>query len=397
LAKTWLILFDDVSPGSCFFLPHGTIVINRIMDFIRNKYSQYGYEEVITPIICEKRLWTVSGHYEKYKENMFVINSCSEDAEYSLCAMNCPKHIKIYQHLNPSYRHLPLRLADFGPLHRNEPSGTLRGLSRVRLFHQDDAHIFCTRDQIKSEIKSCLQLLDEIYKTFGLPYNLTLSTRPDQYIGDVELWDAAEVCLAECLQEFGSYQLKPKDGAFYGPKIDIMTPDVDDKYHQLGTIQLDFNLPQRFNLRYHVAADDNTNRYETPVIIHRSMLGSLERFLAILLERTNGYLPFCFSPRQIAIIPVNTERHSEYADQIRKLVCSVSRSIRVHILEDHSLSKRIREAETLHYNFIVVVGDAEIKSDTVSIRQKQTQTTMSQELFKAELTSLLGQYCQVGF
>lgn len=365
--KLKLFFFDIVTPGSCFFLPHGTIILNRLIDFIRKHYIKLGYQEVNTPVMCDKDLWHISGHYEKYKDNMFMIsNNINEAYEFSLCPMNCPKHVLIYKHMNPSYRNLPIRLADFGPLHRNELSGSLRGLTRVRLFHQDDAHIFCREDQISTELKSVINMMKLVYDTFKLKYEFTLSTRPDIYIGDIEFWNEAESILKKCLSEETLYfSIDEGSGAFYGPKIDVLIYDSVGRKHQLGTIQLDFNLPIRFNLKYTTESQDD--KYATPIMIHRALFGSLERFIAILLEHTQGALPFWLSPRQISILPIS-QQHQNYAEKLKNDILSKYPNLVVDILIDGTIPKRIRESEIMKYNLILVVGNKEISDNTVTVR-----------------------------
>jgi threonyl-tRNA synthetase len=370
--KLKLFFFDDVSPGSCFFLPHGTEILNKLIDMIRWYYRKYGYSEVNTPVMCDKRLWMKSGHYDKYKENMFWIEKDPQDQlnnesiEFSLCPMNCPKHTKIFEHMNPSYRDLPIRLADFGALHRNELSGALHGLTRCRLFHQDDAHVFATEDQVENEIDMVLKMLSEIYALFELKYELAVSTRPDKYIGDLAVWDKAENILKKCVSSHVSdFKIKEGDGAFYGPKIDVMVLDSQDRKHQLATIQLDFNLPERFDLKYKTNSEEKP--YERPIMIHRAIFGSLERFIAIMLENNQGHLPFWLSPRKCVILPVS-EKQLDYAHDL-KLFLTEKLNIRIDVEFDNTLPKRILESEIMHYNYILVVGKKEVANNTVNVRK----------------------------
>lgn len=276
-----LFFFHNLSPGSCFFKPKGTHIYNTLQNLIRNEYRKRGYQEVITPNIYKTKLWKQSGHWEYFAKNMFSFGDAEN--EYALKPMNCPGHCLLYASKMRSYRELPLRLADFGVLHRNDTG--LTGLTRVRRFQQDDAHIFCTHDQIQTEIESTLDFLSHIYGIFGFEFKLNLSTRPEQFMGELHVWDKAETALENSLNKFGrQWKLSPKDGAFYGPKIDITIMDSLKREHQCGTIQLDFNLPQRFNLKY-----VTENQAEgTPVMIHRAMFGSFERFIAILIEHFGG-------------------------------------------------------------------------------------------------------------
>lgn len=389
-----LFLFDESSPGSCFFLPNGTIILNRLMDFIRGLYNINGYDEVNTPVLCDKSLWNISGHYEKFKSNMFLISNHINDVyEFSLCPMNCPKHTIIFKNMNPSYADLPIRLADFGPLHRNELSGSLRGLTRVRLFHQNDAHIFCTKSQIKDEIKTVLGMMKSVYDKFGFSYELTLSTRPNNFIGDIKMWTEAEEILKDCLKDCNGksdFKVNDAEGAFYGPKIDALILDSQHKQHQLGTIQLDFNLPGRFGLKY-----KTDTGYETPIMIHRAILGSLERFIAILLEHTQGKLPFWLSPRQLAILPVGLT-HNQYAENVKKELLPLFplSKVKVHIFDKGSISKRVRTCVLDKFNVIIVVGDNEVKNNSVSVRTTRTskklcEYTMSD--FKNILQKIYGE------
>lgn len=276
-----LFFFHDYSPGSCFFQPKGAHIYNTLQNLIRNEYRKRGYQEVITPNIYKNKLWKQSGHWDYFVKNMFTFGN--DQNEFALKPMNCPGHCLLFAHELRSFRELPLRLADFGVLHRNDTG--LTGLTRVRRFQQDDAHIFCTPDQIQSEIDGTLDFLSHIYGMFGFQFELKLSTRPDEYLGDLSVWQRAESALENSLNKFGRpWELSPKDGAFYGPKIDVTIMDSLKREHQCATIQLDFVLPERFNLEY--ATDHGTK--ERPVMIHRAIFGSLERFIAILVEHFGG-------------------------------------------------------------------------------------------------------------
>ena len=383
-----LFFFDEKSPGSAFFLPHGTVLYNNLIGYIKSEYKTRGYSEVMTPNIFDKSLWEISGHWGKYKENMFVIecnksdksdpvNSenienvcCSNHRQFSLKPMNCPSHCLLFAHTNPSYRDLPLRFADFGVLHRNEIHGSLRGLTRVRKFCQDDAHIYCTFDQVKQEIKGVLQFIHKVYKDFGMEIKVGLSTRPDQFIGDIETWDKAEQILKEILEDYPGYEIYEKDGAFYGNKIDCKVTDAFGREHQLATVQLDFNLPERFNLTY----KDSNGMDVRPVMIHRAVFGSVERFIGILLESTQGKLPFFVNPRQIAIVPTksDSDQINSYCEDIclklKKLNYSVD-----FISDSDTMQKKIANCEVLHYNFIVVIGKKEVESNTINIRKPKME------------------------
>ncbi|XP_031524150.1 threonine--tRNA ligase 2, cytoplasmic isoform X4 [Papio anubis] len=279
-----LFFFHDLSPGSCFFLPRGAFIYNTLTDFIREEYHKRDFTEVLSPNMYNSKLWEASGHWQHYSENMFTFEI--EKDTFALKPMNCPGHCLMFAHRPRSWREMPMRFADFGVLHRNELSGTLSGLTRVRRFQQDDAHIFCTVEQIEEEIKGCLQFLQSVYSTFGFSFQLNLSTRPENFLGEIEMWNEAEKQLQNSLMEFGEpWKMNPGDGAFYGPKIDIKIKDAIGRYHQCATIQLDFQLPIRFNLTYVSKDGDDKKR---PVIIHRAILGSVERMIAILSENYGG-------------------------------------------------------------------------------------------------------------
>lgn len=381
-----LFFFSKYSPGSCFFLPNGAVMYNTLIEFLREEYRKRGFKEVITPNIFCTHLWEESGHLQNYKENMFII----EGENFALKPMNCPGHCVMFKHQDHSFRDLPLRLADFGVLHRNELSGTLTGLTRVRRFQQDDAHIFCTRDQVKEEIKGCLGFLSFVYGVFGFRFELVLSTRPEKYLGSVCEWELAEKALGEAMDESGmEFKINEGDGAFYGPKIDITLHDALGRRIQCATIQLDFQLPQRFELRYR----DSDGELKAPVIIHRAILGSIERMIAIILESFGKRLPFWLSPRQVAVIPMG---NTDYVEKVR----SVLSRFRVDVIDDgNTLNKRIRTAETGGYALVCVVGKKEAEKNEVNIRfnnsnrnidlyeLRDTLNRMSDE--KIELASIL--------
>ena len=359
--------FDDISPGSCFFLPMGAQVYLKLMSYLRHCYKKLGYSEVMTPNLYNKKLWEMSGHWDKYKENMFIINKKSIDTEndfdeFSLKPMNCPGHCMMFKHMLPSYKELPIRWADFGVLHRNELSGTLSGLTRVRRFQQDDAHIFCKLEQVDKEINDFLKFLSDVYSLFDFDFEVELSTRPEKYIGDIENWNKAESVLENNIKTFSKWKVNPGDGAFYGPKIDVKIRDSLNREHQCGTIQLDFNLPERFDLKY---VSENEG-YERPVLIHRAIFGSFERFFAILLEHTNGRLPYWLSPRQICVIPISKD-NNKYAEEVR------THFKKYEIMIDDStntLNKKIRNAEKMKYCYIFIVGEKEEQESKVTVRKK---------------------------
>uniref|UniRef100_A0A8C2G1H5 threonine--tRNA ligase n=1 Tax=Cyprinus carpio TaxID=7962 RepID=A0A8C2G1H5_CYPCA len=334
-----LFFFHDLSPGSCFFLPRGAYIYNTLTEFIREEYSRRGFQEVASPNIYNSKLWETSGHGQHYSENMFSFPV--EQDIFALKPMNCPGHCLMFSHRPRSWRELPLRLADFGVLHRNELSGTLTGLTRVRRFQQDDAHIFCTMDQIESEMKGCLDFLRCVYDVFGFSFQLHLSTRPEKFLGDIAVWNQAE-------------------------KIDITIKDAIGRYHQCATIQLDFQLPIRFNLTYVGRDGEDKDR---PVIIHRAILGSVERMIAILTENYAGKWPLWLSPRQVMLVPVNPSLE-EYAKQ---------RFVEAGFMADADsdsgclLNKKIRNAQLAQYNFILVVGEKERAASSVNVRTRDNK------------------------
>ena len=401
-----LFFFSEYSPGSCFWLPNGTIIYNKLMDFIKDEYFKRGFKEVKTPIIGKKSLWSISGHWEQYRENMFFFDSkegskmreleeqkdkeqeikeeiekeeeIEDDTVFGVKAMGCPLHCLMFKHKPRSYRELPIKLADFGPLHRNELSGALTSLFRVRQFSQDDAHIFCRKDQMKNEIKDALEFLKTVYTRFGFDKGLSigLSTRPDKYVGDIKLWNEAECILTEVLNESGmKWFTKQKDGAFYGPKIDFQLTDSLQRKHQCGTIQLDFQLPLKFDLTY----QDKEMKDQKPIIIHRAIYGSFERFIAILCEHYNGKWPFWLNPRQIRIIPIHAKGDEEKTQKILDYARSVQDRLRQHTLlvevddSDERLKKKIRLGQTDQCNYILVVGQQEMDSDSVNVRYRDSE------------------------
>ncbi|CAL5188961.1 unnamed protein product [Lathyrus oleraceus] len=373
--KQELILHHEWSPGSWFFLPHGARVYNKLMNFIRNQYRDRGYQEVISPNIYNMELWKASGHAEKYKDDMFVLEV--DKQEFGLKPMNCPGHCLMFKHRVRSYRELPLRFADFGVLHRNEASGALSGLTRVRRFQQDDAHIFCRESQVKDEVRKGLDFIDYVYQIFGFTYELKLSTRPENKLGDDETWDRAESALKEALDEFGKpWQLNEGDGAFYGPKIDISVSDALSRKFQCATLQLDFQLPDRFKLEF--SAEDEA-KIERPVMIHRAILGSVERMFAILLEHFKGKWPFWLSPRQAILCPVS-EKSQAYALKVRDQIHQAGYHVDADTT-DRKIQKKIREAQLAQYNYILVVGEEEANSGQVSVRvrDKADHSVMSIE------------------
>ncbi|KAK3305533.1 uncharacterized protein B0T15DRAFT_200836 [Chaetomium strumarium] len=416
-----LFYFEECSPGSAMWLPHGMRIHNAIMEFIREEYWKRGYDEVMTPNMFNVSLWEQSGHLAHYKEDMFILDVDKE--QFGLKPMNCPAHAMMFRHRERSHKELPLRLADFGVLHRNEASGALSGLTRVRRFQQDDAHIFCREDQIKEEVADLFDFMSSFYGMLGLTFKLRLSTRPDKFMGEIETWDRAEARLKEALDDFAatnngvSWDLNPGDGAFYGPKVDIAVLDCLNRQWQCATIQLDFQQPINFSLEYQtaegaqkaaeaappapapapapdVAADGKKDGKEKkklllikkplspgcarPVMIHRAMAGSIERFTAILAEHFAGKWPFWLSPRQVVVIPVGMG-FLGYAKEVAALL----KKERFYVDVDSSgntLQKKIRNGQLAQYNFCFVVGDDEMRNRKVNIRYRDDTSTQARDV-----------------
>ncbi|XP_054625757.1 threonine--tRNA ligase 1, cytoplasmic isoform X2 [Dunckerocampus dactyliophorus] len=378
-----LFFFHDLSPGSCFFMPRGAYIYNTLTEFIREEYWRRGFQEVASPNIYNSKLWETSGHWQHYSEKMFSFPV--EEDTFALKPMNCPGHCLMFGHRPRSWRELPLRFADFGVLHRNELSGTLTGLTRVRRFQQDDAHIFCTMEQIESEMKGCLDFLRCVYNVFGFSFQLYLSTRPEKYLGDIVVWNQAEKQLENSLNEFGEpWKLNPGDGAFYGPKIDIKIKDAIGRYHQCATIQLDFQLPIRFDLTFVGKDGDDKLR---PVIIHRAILGSVERMIAILTENYAGKWPLWLSPRQVMVVPINLSCE-DYAKKVCKQFTEAGMMADADLDSGCLLNKKIRNAQLAQYNFILVVGEREKMTGSVNVRTRDNK--VHGQLSAAEVLARLG-------
>ena len=351
------------SPGMPFFLPNGMVVINEMYRVVRDRFTRSGYQEIRTPQLLDEELWKRSGHYENYRENMYFTEA--EHRRYAIKPMNCPGACLVYASDRHSYRDLPLRLAEFGLCTRNEREGVLHGLLRVRAFTQDDGHVFCTEEQIVDEVRDITEAIHEIYETFGFDRpRMELSTRPEKSIGTDEQWATAESALHEALEVIGhEYALNPGDGAFYGPKIDFHVTDALGRSWQCGTCQLDFFMPERFGLIY--AAPDNTER--TPVMIHRAMLGSIERFLGILIEHHGGELPVWLAPVQARALPIS-DRHNDYANRVVRELTEAG--VRGEVDErSESVGKKIRDAELAKIPYMLVVGDKEEEAMGVSVRR----------------------------
>jgi threonyl-tRNA synthetase len=357
-----LFTFSEVSPGSAFWLPPGTTLFNQLVDLNRTMQQDRGYVEVQTPLVYESELWRTSGHWGKYRENIFVAEY--EGREFGFKPMNCPGHAHLFGLQRWSYRDLPFRCAEPGHLHRREPSGTLHGLLRVRHFVQDDAHIFCTEDQIQDEVARCLDFGFEIYRMFDFPVHVELSTRPDNRLGDDALWDRAEAALEAALASQAlEYTVNPGDGAFYGPKIDLHMTDSLGRSWQLGTVQLDYNLPERFDLTY-TGADNAEHR---PVMIHRALFGSFERFIGILIEHYAGEFPLWLAPVQAAVLPI-ADRHLDYAREVTDALKAAG--LRAELDERaESVGRKIRDAELRKVPYMLVVGDREAEQRAVALRR----------------------------
>ncbi|MBI4297443.1 MAG: threonine--tRNA ligase [Chloroflexi bacterium] len=357
-----LFMFDPIAPASPFFLPKGAVVYNLLVAYVRSLYQRYGYQEVITPQIFSTELWKRSGHYDNYRDNMFF--TAVEDREYGVKPMNCPGHALMYASKLRSYRDLPVRYADFGRLHRFERSGVTHGLTRVRTFSQDDAHIFCAPEQIYQEVERFIQMVLESYRLFRfLEVRVALSLRPERRVGSDDMWSRAEEALEEVLHAMEMpFERKPGEGAFYGPKIDFFVPDALGREWQLGTVQLDFSMPERFDLEY--VAEDGAKR--RPVMIHRAMLGTIERFLGVLIEHYGGVFPFWLAPVQGVVVPI-ADRHGEYAKALQQRLAGKGYRVEVD-LRSERMNLKIREAQIQKVPYMLIVGDEESSHGTVTVR-----------------------------
>ena len=349
-----LFFFDETAPGMAYWMPKGFTMMNTLIDFWRKEHKKRGYQEFSGPQLNSSELWKISGHWDHYKEDMFVLTD-ADGNEQALKPMNCPNSIKIYQSKLRSYKDLPLRFNDVDVIHRNEKSGQLNGLFRVRMFRQDDSHNYITEEQIGSEIKDIIEIAKQLYSVFGLEYKLTLSTRPEEdFMGEIETWDKAENDLRKVLDEIcgeGNYQVNEGDGAFYGPKIDIKMKDCLGREWQMGTVQLDFQLPQRFNLHY---IDKDGNK-KTPIMVHRALFGSFDRFIGIITEHFAGAFPTWLAPVQVRILPI-ADSHKEYAEKLKEKLEEYD--IRVELDErEEKIGYKIREAQLQKIPYMLIVGD----------------------------------------
>jgi len=377
-----LFMFDPTAPGMPYWLPRGYKLYNALLDFWRRKHEPYGYQEISAPVLNNKSLWVTSGHWGHYVKNMFIVPSTDKEGKiqipegiyepsmensegvYAAKPMNCPNAIKVYQRQMRSYKELPLRFSETTCIHRKEKSGELNGLFRVQEFHQDDDHSFVTADQIGDEIGRIMELAGKIYDTFGLSYRAELSTRPDDFMGDIETWNKAEADLKAILDKQygeGNYEINEGDGAFYGPKIDLQMKDCLGREWQMGTIQLDFQLPLNFDLTY----VDSDGLRKRPVMIHRAIFGSFERFIGILIENFKGIFPFWLSPVQVGVVPIRPE-HNEYAKEVADRL--FDERIRFEAdYSDRNMKEKIKEYKTCKTPYVVVIGDKEAAEKTVSV------------------------------
>lgn len=361
-----LYSFHEEAPGMVFIHPKGMVIWNKLIDFWREEHRKAGYVEIKTPIILNKQLWLQSGHWDHYKENMYFTKI--DDADYAVKPMNCPGGMIVYKTRSHSYRDLPLRAAEIGLVHRHELSGTLSGLFRVRSFHQDDAHIYVTKEQLEQELEGVIKLANEMYKIFGFEYHVELSTKPDKAMGDPKTWELAESTLQKVLEKMKlDFKINPGDGAFYGPKIDFHLKDAIGRTWQCGTLQLDFQMPERFELEYD-GADGKKHR---PIMLHRVIYGSMERFFGILVEHYAGKFPLWLSPLQVIILPI-ADRHLDYANEVSKRLFDAG--IRIEVDERvESTPKKVRDAQKQKINYILVIGDNEVQNKTVNVRTRNNE------------------------
>jgi len=362
-----LFFFDETAPGMAYWLPKGFTMLNTLIEYWREEHRKRGYQEFSGPQLNSSVLWKTSGHWDHYKEDMFVLED-ADGNEQALKPMNCPNSIRIYQSKLRSYKDLPLRFNDVDVIHRNEKSGQLNGLFRVRMFRQDDSHNYITEEQIGSEVKDIIEIAKEMYSVFGLDYQLTLSTRPEDFMGEIETWDRAESDLKKVLNEIcgeNNYRINEGDGAFYGPKIDIKMHDCLGREWQMGTVQLDFQLPQRFNLTY----IDKEGNKKMPILVHRALLGSFERFIGILTEHVAGAYPLWLAPVQVKVLPISRAHH-EYAFKIKEELEKYKIRVEVDDREE-KIGYKIREAQMQKTPYMFVVGEKEAESNQVSVRKRK--------------------------
>ncbi len=370
-----LFTLMEEGPGFPFFLPKGMVLRNTLLEYWREVHKRYGYVEISTPIILNQQLWHRSGHWDHYKDNMYT--TVIDEEDYAVKPMNCPGGMLVYKIEPHSYRELPLRMAELGLVHRHELSGALHGLFRVRCFTQDDSHIFMTREQMRDEIQNVVRLFDEVYSMFGLPYKIELSTMPEDHLGELDVWQFAEQTLQDAITDMGkTFEINEGDGAFYGPKLDFHLEDSLGRTWQCGTVQLDFQMPERFDLEY-VGADGEKHR---PVMIHRVVLGSIERFIGVITEHFAGAFPTWLNPVQVKVLPI-TDRTHEYAKEVASRLEAVG--IRTEVdLRNEKLGFKIREAQMEKVPYKLVVGDKEAADGTVAVRtREEDKGTMALEAF----------------
>ncbi|MEK4328658.1 threonine--tRNA ligase [Paenibacillus sp. FSL R7-0312] len=362
-----LFMFSEEAPGMPFYLPKGMLIRTELENFSRELQRSSGYDEVRSPLMMNRRLWEQSGHWDHYKDEMYFTKV--DETDFALKPMNCPGHMLIYKNSLRSYRELPIRIAEYGQVHRHEFSGALNGMMRVRTFCQDDAHLFVLPEQIEDEISRVLELIDQMYKVFGFEYKVELSTRPDDYMGAEELWDQAELSLERVLKNNGTlYRVNEGDGAFYGPKIDFHVLDALKRSWQCGTIQLDFQMPEKFDLTY--IGEDNVKH--RPVVIHRAVFGSIDRFMGILTEHFSGAFPLWLSPVQVKLLPVSGV-HADYAFEVKEQLQAAGLRVEMDV-RDEKLGYKIREAQLEKVPYMLVLGDQEQNNGTVSVRGRAEST-----------------------
>ena len=378
-----LFMMSEYAMGMPFFLPNGMILRNLLENFWYEEHTKEDYQFIKTPIMMSRELWETSGHWANYKENMYTTSV--DERDFAIKPMNCPGSLLVFKNGLHSYKDLPLRMGELGQVHRHEASGALNGLFRVRTFTQDDAHIFMRPDQIESEVKSLIHFIDRVYPIFGLSYSIELSTRPEKkYIGDLEIWEKSEKALAEACKAAGKdYKVNPGDGAFYGPKLDFHIKDSLGRVWQCGTIQLDMNLPERFDISY-VESDGSKAR---PVMLHRVIFGSIERFIGILIEHFAGHFPLWLAPTQVMVVPVHYEKHAEYANKVNEALLAAGFRSKAD-LRNEKLGYRIREAQLAKIPYQLVLGDGEMENGTVTIR-KSTNSKESMTVSLDEFIAMI--------
>lgn len=367
-----LFMMSEYAAGMPFFLPNGMVLRNLLENFWYEEHTKENYQFIKTPIMMSKELWETSGHWANYRENMYTTSV--DDREFAIKPMNCPGSMLVFKNGLHSYKDMPMRIGELGQVHRHEASGALNGLFRVRTFTQDDAHIFMRPDQIESEVKELIRFIDRVYSIFGLSYRIELSTRPEEkYIGDLAIWEESEKALAAaCVSAGKEYKVNPGDGAFYGPKLDFHIKDSLGREWQCGTIQLDMNLPERFDLTY-VEKDGSKVR---PVMLHRVIFGSIERFIGILIEHFAGHFPTWLAPQQVMIIPVHYEKHAEYAEKLNEKLLALGFRSKADT-RNEKLGYRIREAQLAKVPYQLVIGDGEVENNTVTIRRAQSKDSQT--------------------